>query len=142
MKKKHLLLLILIVPVLCWSQTTTQFHSTLAKANFDTATWSFLPAMKKAAKALDQCSKVQCAPKVLAIDKKATTKEKITLVSDKGALVQKKMALFEKELLKKNKHRELLLTQSFQKHPGYSFANMSSRMRFYIRSMESIEDDE
>ncbi len=139
---KKILLLILIVPVLSWSQAITHFHSTLSQANFDTATWSFLPAMKTAAKALDQCSKVQCAPKVLAMAKKATAKEQITLASSKGALVQKKMARFEKELLKKNKHREQLLTQSFQKYPGYSFANMSSRMRFYIRSMESIEDDE
>ncbi len=102
--------------------------------------------MQTAAKALDNCStkKNKCNLIDPVKSSKTNLKEQISLGWSWGASqgVQKDMAKFEKLLLKSEKFPTKQLEIAFRKYPGYSYSAMSSRMGFYIMSMESVEDDE
>ena len=141
------ILMLLLLPVLVWSQQATNFEQTIKEKAY-TATddlWTFLPQMKIAAKALDACSKAKCNLTDPVNDKKAKVKDQINSIlfgPYPPRSVQKNMAQFEKQLLKSKNFPKKLVVGSFKSNPGYSFDAMASRMRFYIMSMERIEDDE
>ena len=146
-KTSTIILMLLLLPVLVWSQQTTNFEQAIKQKGY-TATddlWTFIPEMKTAAKALDKCSKTKCTLKDPIKDKNASAKKQImTILSGifPSRSVQKSMAQFEKKLLKNKTFQKKYLDKAFKKYPGYSFDAMSSRMGFYIRSMEHMEDDE
>lgn len=146
MKKQAILVLVFVLPLVCWGQKETNFLSILEKEAYTNTEWTFLPQMKAAAKQLDKCSKNKCSLTDPVKNKKSTVKEQVNLGwswgTSQSSAVQKNMAQFEKRLLKSNKFSRKKLTNSFDKHPGYSYKAMVSRFRFHIQSMESIEDDE
>jgi len=139
--------MLLILPVLSWSQNAAKFHSTLEEKNYANLEVSFITKMKTAAKALDNCSKSKTKCDLIdpVQNKKASAKEQISSVLSgtyPSRSVQKTMAQFEKQLLKNKEFPKRQLEIAFKKHPGYSYTAMSSRMRLYIMSMESLNDDE
>jgi len=145
-KKVIIILIFLILPVLCWSQKATNFQSTIEKNGYIEVEWTYIHQMKVAAKALDNCStkKNKCNLINPIKNNKTNLKEQISLGWSWGASqgVQKNMARFEKLLLKSKNFPKKQLEIAFRKYPGYSYSAMSSRMSFYIMSMESVEDDE
>jgi len=146
-KKITSVLILLLLPIVGLSQEATKFEQTIEQKGYTTTDdlWTFLPQMKTAAKALDVCSKTQCNPTDPVKNKKISAKEQINSILSgpyPPRSVQKNMAQFEKQLLKSKKFPKKLAIGIFKNNPGYSFEAMSSRMRFYIMSMERIEDDE
>lgn len=146
-KRNVFILLILTLPVMGWSQNTTKFQSTLKEKGFTEVEWTYLRQMKTAAKALDICSKSKskCDLTDPVTDKKSSAKEQISSILSgvyPSRSVQKNMAEFEKQLNRSKKFPKKQLEIAFKKHPGYSYKAMSSRMGFYIMSMESVNDDE
>jgi len=145
MKQTIIFFTLLVFPIISWGQRTT-FYSTIKEKGYANLEVSFISKMETAAKELDKCYNNKCILTDPIKNKQASAKEQINLASSLGKYplhsVQKSMVQFEEQLLKSKKFPRKQLETAFKKHPGYTFSTMSSRMRFYIKSMESIEDDE
>jgi len=146
-KNVVIMAMLLTLPILVWGQKATNFHSILQKKGYANLEVSYITKMKTAVKALDNCSKskTKCDLTDPIQNKKASAKEQISSVLSgtyPSRSVQKTMAQFEKQLLKSKKFPKKQLEIAFKKHAGYSYTAMSSRMGFYIMSMESLNDDE
>jgi len=146
MKKQFILFLAIALPLVCLSQKTTNFYETLEKKGYTTKAWTFLPEIEAAAKELDICSQKKCMLTDPVKNKKSAIEEQVNLGFSWGtsqpSAVQKNMSQLEKRLLKSNRFPRKSLINSFKKYPGYTYNAMASRMKFYIKTMESIEDDE
>lgn len=148
MKNHIILAVVLFLPLLIWSQRSTQFSKTLKTKGYTEVEWTFIPQMKVAATALDQCStdENKCGLSDPVKDRKTKFETQITLGwswgASQGSSIIKEMASFEKVLLNSKRFPKTQISAAFTKNPGYSYSSMSGRMKFYIQTMESIEDDE
>lgn len=142
-KRLVVLAFFLGLPLFGLAQKETAFYATLNQKGYTKAEWSFISQMKVAAKALDACSiNKGCNWGDPHENLRVKVEEQITLGLNSNADTQKKMAKFEKELMKNKKITKQQIESAFAKNPGYSFPAMSARMTFYIRTMESVDDDE
>lgn len=121
----------------------------LEHIKFDGVDGEFKKKFMKAAKALDACTEKKCS----LTDPVENKKDKAIVQIEKGwswgasqsVHVQKVMSSFEKHAYKNKDNPVLSYTEiewTFKKHPGYSYNAMVNRMKLYILSMESVDDDE
>jgi len=153
MKKLALFTLLLLVPLAGFSQSkeSSSFTERIGYLKFDGVDGVFKSNLMSATKPIDKCSKRPATCNLIdpVKNKKASAISQIekgwSWGASQSAVSQKSMATFEK-YISKNKQNPLLpwttIQAAFKKHPGYSHDAMVSRMKLYILSMESIEDDE
>lgn len=153
MKKYAFFLLLLVMPVVGFSQGegSSSFAERIGYLKIGDIDGEFKKSLVNAAKALDQCSAQ--SNKCDLTDPVKNKKSKAIVQIEKGwswgasqsAMSQKNMASFEKQVYKNKDNQVLGYTEvewTFKKHPGYSYEAMENRMKLYILSMESVDDDE
>ena len=118
---------------------------TIKKKGFNKKEWSFLPQMMLAAKELDKGSKnVHIRDSVLLNLSNMTAKQQIKLgeTVSSASKAQKTMITLEKRILGNSNFPREEFEDAFAKYPSYSYKAMLGRIRFYIKTMEHMEDDE
>jgi len=150
MKKLLIFTMLLLIPMVGICQKYfTKPQGNLEHIKFDGVDGEFKKSFMRAAKALDACTEKKCNLTDPVENKKAKAIVQIEKGWSWGASqsiqAQKMMSSFEKQVYKNKNNPVLAYTEiewTFKKHPGYSYNAMVNRMKLYILSMESIEDDE
>ena len=144
--KKILFMLLLVGPMIAMAQKgKSDFLGSLEKLGYTEVEWTYFSAMKKAARGLDKGWKIEEMEENVKIDKKSPAIKQIQMASKSGSKLQKSMAEFEMGAYKTKDNKALpwiVIQSAFDKFPGYTYDAMSSRMKFYIQKMESVDDDE